>query len=421
MIADDLTGANANCSLMKKIGLDTATLLDSKAQTPKRINAIAYTTNSRAMDSDDAYQVVKDVLEDIINDDVSLYSKRIDSTMRGNLGAEINAFFDTLGEDYIGIAVPAYPNTGRLVANGTMYVNGQLLINSDAGKDTKTPVNTSNVKELLDKDLKYKSRSVFIEEIEKGVDYLVDLIKREKDAGIRLLIFDGMNNDHIETIATASLKSKVSFFAIDPGPFSLQVADELQEQRDILQKVVFVVGSVTDTTIRQINELLSDYKMEVVDVCAKSLSYRDKRREEIDRATKEALEILDNNDFLLITTSPYQDPSKKVNLRSVSKETGVHIDEISIMIADGLAEIAKNTILSDHSFAGVFMSGGDITVAFTKYMESQGIEIREEVIPLAAYGRMIEGLRPGIRIISKGGMVGDRDAMKICLEKLKSI
>ncbi len=52
-------------------------------------------------------------------------------------------------------------------------------------------------------------------------------------------------------------------------------------------------------------------------------------------------------------------------------------------------------------------------------MESQGIEIREEVIPLSAYGRMIGGLLPDHRIISKGGMVGDRDAMKICFEKLK--
>lgn len=48
-----------------------------------------------------------------------------------------------------------------------------------------------------------------------------------------------------------------------------------------------------------------------------------------------------------------------------------------------------------------------------------GIEILEEVVPLAAYGKMIGGVKPGLHIISKGGMVGDKDTMKDCIEKLK--
>lgn len=421
IIADDLTGANANCSLMKKIGLDAATLLDPNTKAPDRINVSAYTTDSRAMDPDSAYDIVKTYLKNILEDDTSLYSKRIDSTLRGNLGPEISAFFDVLGDDYMGICVPAYPNTNRQVAQGIMYVNGKLLINSDAGRDTKTPVDSSRVKDLIDKNLKYQSRSIFIDEIEKGPDYLADLIEEEYQGPNRLLIFDGMNNDHIKTISQACIKSKVKFFAVDPGPFSLQVADDFQEQKDILQKVLFVVGSVTDTTFDQLNELLEEYDMGICKVDAKELAYDDTKDVQIKAATNKALQILEDKDFLLITTSPYDKIEDKLNLKEISADTGQHIDDISINISDSLAQIARNTILNDHSFAGVFMSGGDITVSFAKFMESSGIEIREEVIPLAAYGRMIGGLRPGLRIISKGGMVGDKDAMKICMEKLKSI
>lgn len=419
IIADDLTGANANCSLMKKIGLNAATLFKLDEDLPENYDALAYTTDSRAMEPEEAYERVKEALEKLKSEDVALYSKRLDSTLRGNIGSELNAFFDSLGEDYIGIAVPSYPATSRIVANGTMFVNGELLLNSDAGKDPKTPVSTSKVIDIFRENLDYRADIIFIEDIEKGVDSLAELIKKKKEKGVRLLVFDGLIDKHLETIASAVLDSGLKFFASDPGPFTLKVADQILERDEILSKVLMVVGSVTDTSIKQIIELLNSYDFSVVKVDAGLLSQKDKRDREIKRATREALEKLEDDDYLLITSTPYEDGEKRLDLVKLAKEENIHMDDISMRIADGLAEIAKDTILSEYSFAGTFISGGDITVAFSRYMESQGIEIREEVIPLAAYGRMIGGLIPEHKIISKGGMVGDRNAMKICFEKIK--
>lgn len=419
MIADDLTGANANCSLMKKIGLNAATLFNLDKDLPEDYNALAYTTDSRAMEPEEAYGKVKEALEKLKSKEVALYSKRLDSTLRGNIGAELNAFFDSLGEEYMGIAVPAYPATERIVANGIMFVNGELLLNSDAGRDSKTPVSTSKVIEIFRENLKYKADIIFIEDIEKGADYLSELIKKKKEEGVRLLVFDALVDKHLETIATAVLDSNLKFFASDPGPFTLEVGDQMLERDEVLNKVLMVVGSVTDTSIRQIIELLNSYHFGVVKVDAKLLSQKDNRDKEIQRATREALEKLEEDDYLLITTTPYEKGEKRLDLMKIAKEENIHMDDISIRIADGLAEISRDTILSEYSFAGTFISGGDITVAFSHYMESQGIEIREEVIPLTAYGRMIGGLMPDHKIISKGGMVGDKNAMKVCFEKIK--
>lgn len=419
MIADDLTGANANCSLMKKIGLNAATLFNIDEDPPEDYNAIAFTTDSRAMEPEEAYIKVKEALEKLKSKEVELYSKRLDSTLRGNIGSELNAFFDSLGEDYMGIAVPSYPSTGRIVAKGTMFVNGELLLNSDAGRDAKTPVNTSNVIDIFRKNLNYNADIIFIEDIEKGIDYLSELIKRRKKEGVRLLVFDGLVDKHLEMIASAILNSGLKFFASDPGPFTLEVANQMLERDEVLNKVLMVVGSVTDISIKQIIELLNSYDFSVVKVNAKLLSQKEERDKEIKRATKEALEKLENDDYLLITTTPYEEGEKRLNLVEIAEEENIDMDDISIRIANGLAEISRNTILSEFSFAGTFISGGDITVAFSHYMESKGIEIREEVIPLSAYGRMIGGLVPDLKIISKGGMVGDQDAMKICFEKIK--
>ena len=418
MIADDLTGANANCSLMKKIGLNSATLFNLEGDLPEDYNAIAFTTNSRAIDPEEAYTKVKEALEKLKSEEVELYSKRLDSTLRGNIGAELNAFFDSLGEDYMGIAVPCYPGTNRIVVNGTMFVNGELLLNSDAGKDAKTPVFTSKVIDLFRKDLNYNADIIYVEDIEKGIDYLSELIKTKKKEGVKLLVFDGLVDKHLEIIASAALASGLKFFASDPGPFTLEVANQVLVRDEVLNKVLMVVGSVTDTSIKQIRELLNNYDFAIVKVNAGLLAQKSEREKEIKNATNEALEKLENFDYLLITTTPYEDGEKRLDLMKIAEEENMNMDDISMTIADGLAEISKNTILSDFSFAGTFTSGGDITVAFSNYMQSKGIEIREEVIPLSAYGRLLGGLMPDHRIISKGGMVGNQDAMKICFEKL---
>ena len=69
--------------------------------------------------------------------DVLVYNKRIDSTLRGNIGTEINAMLDNLEDDRIAVVIPSYPDSGRIVVNKTMLVNGVLLENSDAGKTLK--------------------------------------------------------------------------------------------------------------------------------------------------------------------------------------------------------------------------------------------------------------------------------------------
>lgn len=84
MIADDLTGANANCSLMKKIGLQAASILSLDQELPREMGVLAYTTDSRAMLEKDAYDAVSNAMDKFMSDEIELYSKRVDSTLRGN-------------------------------------------------------------------------------------------------------------------------------------------------------------------------------------------------------------------------------------------------------------------------------------------------------------------------------------------------
>ena len=90
VVADDLTGANATGVLLKKNGFDTLTLLRSamnQAAALSDCDCLVLPTDSRAIQPEEAYARVKEALELLAGPDVMLYAKRVDSTLRGNLGS----------------------------------------------------------------------------------------------------------------------------------------------------------------------------------------------------------------------------------------------------------------------------------------------------------------------------------------------
>ena len=85
-----------------------------------------------------------------------------------------------------------------------------------------------------------------------------------------------------------------------------------------------------------------------------------------------------------------------------------------------MTETVVKILKETEKFEGVYSSGGDITIALLEKLKAIGVEIREEVIPLAAYGRLIGGDFPNLKLVSKGGMVGDEKTIKLCLHKIKN-
>ena len=48
--------------------------------------------------------------------------KRIDSTVRGNLGVETDALLEAMGENSVAVVVASYPDSGRIVSGGYLLV-----------------------------------------------------------------------------------------------------------------------------------------------------------------------------------------------------------------------------------------------------------------------------------------------------------
>ena len=418
VIADDLTGSNATCSLFKKIGLRAASILKLQGDINYDVDVISYSTASRGLDKEEAYKKVSEAIKILKNKDVLVYNKRIDSTLRGNIGTEINAMLDNLEDDRIAVVVPAYPDSGRIVVNKTMLVNGVLLENSDAGKDPKTPIKTSCVESLIQKGIKYSSTYFTLSDIEQPIEEIVKKIQ-EAIKKSRVLIFDAVNNEDIIKISKAIIHSNINIVTVDPGPFTLYYSRELQKKNHLEKKILMVIGSVTATTKKQIEYILQEEDIFLVKMKVEDFFEKETCLKEIERVISFIKKGITSYDLFLVTTSPIGD-EKKADLQKLAENLNTTVEEISKIIANTLTETVVKILKETQKFEGIYSSGGDITIALLEKLKAIGVEIREEVIPLAAYGRIIGGDFPNLKLVSKGGMVGDEKTIKLCLHKIKN-
>ena len=418
VIADDLTGSNATCSLFKKIGLRAASILKLQGDINYDVDVISYSTASRGLDKEEAYKKVSEAIKILKNKDVLVYNKRIDSTLRGNIGTEINAMLDNLEDDRIAVVIPSYPDSGRIVVNKTMLVNGVLLENSDAGKDPKTPIKTSCVESLIQKGIKYSSTYFTLSDIEQPIEEIVKKIQ-EAIKKSRVLVFDAVNNEDIIKISKAIIHSDINIITVDPGPFTLYYSKELQKKNHLEKKILMVIGSVTATTKKQIEYILQEEDIFLVKMKVEDFFEKETCLKEIERVISYIKKGIASYDLFLVTTSPIGD-EKKADLQKLAKNLNTTVEEISKIIANTLTETVVKILKETEKFEGVYSSGGDITIALLEKLKAIGVEIREEVIPLAAYGRIIGGDFPNLKLVSKGGMVGDEKTIKLCLHKIKN-
>ena len=418
VIADDLTGSNATCSLFKKIGLRAASILKLQGDINYDVDVISYSTASRGLDKEEAYKKVSEAIKILKNKDVLVYNKRIDSTLRGNIGTEINAILDNLEDDRIAVVIPSYPDSGRIVVNKTMLVNGVLLENSDAGKDPKTPIKTSCVESLIQKGIKYSSTYFTLSDIEQPIEEIVKKIQ-EAIKKSRVLIFDAVNNEDIIKISKAIIHSDINIITVDPGPFTLYYSKELQKKNHLEKKILMVIGSVTATTKKQIEYILQEEDIFLVKMKVEDFFEKETCLKEIERVIAYIKKGIASYDLFLVTTSPIGD-EKKADLQKLAENLNTTVEEISKIIANTLTETVVKILKETEKFEGVYSSGGDITIALLEKLKAIGVEIREEVIPLAAYGRLIGGDFPNLKLVSKGGMVGDEKTIKLCLHKIKN-
>ncbi|GMO63600.1 MAG: four-carbon acid sugar kinase family protein [Treponemataceae bacterium] len=429
VIADDLTGANATGVRLVKKYFSTNSLLNlDEIGGGADSDCIVCPTDSRSSDAKTAYERVFVATKRLASPEVRLYSKRIDTTLRGNLGSETDAMLDALGDEKrMAMIVPCFPSSKRILVGGCLLVDGVPLHKTAVAADPKTPVHTPYPAELFRAQSKYPVASVLMADVgaEKPA-LLVQKILDAAKAGVRNLIFDAATEEDVEGIAEGVIKSGVSFLAVDPGVFTSILAAKLipvkafPTAKETVRKVLAVVGSVNDVARKQVDYFLANETCHTVFVdTAAFLEDESRGRGEIERVVSEVLvEGAGYGVCAVIGRGIY--PENRVAFEGYAARYGCTFDDLSQRINVGFAEIAWQILQQEPDFRAVYTCGGDITVAVCKRIKSPGLKLLDEVLPLAAYGEVMGGDFTGLKVISKGGMVGDANAIVLCTNYLKT-
>lgn len=424
VIADDLTGANATGVLLKKMDYQAYTVMNSERIEPSAISdcdCVLYPTDSRGVDSETAYDRVRTICELLKNDEVKVYSKRIDSTLRGNLGSETDAMLDCLGDEYVAIVAPCFPSSGRIVIGGYMLVNGLPLHKTDIAIDPKTPVKVSEAAALFKEQSKYQVASIYMKDMMHGVHYLSYLLNTYVAEGCRIIVCDCVTQEDLDLIADAVIASGMKSIAVDPGVYTATLARKLivPTEREMKSRILAVVGSVNPHTQKQMEELWLSQKTYNVFVKTKELlEDEDRRLAEIERVVGEILGKCSRNVVSTVTGDGIY-PENRIDFTPYMERYDATMDEVTGLINSGLAEITYRIFKAEPSFRGLYTSGGDVTVSVCERFQTAGLSLADEVLPLAAYGQFLKGEFEGVHIITKGGSQGGSDAINRCVTYLR--
>lgn len=136
VLADDLTGAlDTTC----KFGRNSIVLLSGDSDA----DFVGISTDSRLVRPEEAALRVSEALRKFQSWHY-LY-KKVDSTMRGNVGAELGEVCRSLNTRVP--FTPAYPEQGRIVIDGRLYVEGKLL--EETSYVRELPIRSSSILEIL--------------------------------------------------------------------------------------------------------------------------------------------------------------------------------------------------------------------------------------------------------------------------------
>ncbi|MBM7837451.1 uncharacterized protein YgbK (DUF1537 family) [Alkalihalobacillus xiaoxiensis] len=422
VIADDLTGANASGVKLVKQGFQATTIVHS-ANLPANsyFDAVIMDTDSRYIDQTIAKQRVRRAMNELVAWGAELFTKRIDSTFRGNIGAEIDEMLALLPTDAISVVMPSFPDSGRTMAGGYLLLDGVPLQETYVSKDPIAPITESFIPDLLTEQTTHKVGFVQLSTVMKAEPDILEAIQSEINKGHRVVVIDAVTTEQVENVATALTLLKQTVLCADPGPLTASYARAMLQKEQQNGTILVSVGSATSLTGEQLSYLIDKTGSTPVYVDPEQLaSYTETWDEEVERATQAALDQAKSDRILIVTT--HKNGQKLVPLKEKAVVEGKSADALAKRITDGLATISRKLLTQEQmTFAGCFTSGGDVTASVCALGRANGIALKDEVMPLAAYGTFDGGYFDGLPIVTKGGLIGDKKAIYECVKFIDQV
>jgi uncharacterized protein YgbK (DUF1537 family) len=221
-IADDYTGASDLANTLTRAGLRTVQTIGVPADdlALPEVDAVVVSLKSRSIGASLAVgrsqsaekwlrgRGAKHVLFKICS--------TFDSTDKGNIGPVMDALRADAGETIV-LVTPAFPETGRTVYQGNLFV-GPVPLNESPLKDHPlNPMHDSNLVRVLARQSKTRIALVDLAVVARGVNAVRARLADLSESGVGAAIIDAVFDCDLETIGTVALDHRLSVGASGIG------------------------------------------------------------------------------------------------------------------------------------------------------------------------------------------------------------
>ena len=204
-IADDFTGATDLANMLVRGGMRTVQLIgvpDEGAVVPEA-DAIVVALKSRTNPAEEAVAQSRAALKWLQDAGCRQYffkyCSTFDSTDEGNIGPVTDVLMADLKTDFT-IACPAFPETGRTIFKGHLFVGDQLLSDSPMRNHPLTPMTDSNLVSVLQRQTKKPVKLIQFATVDAGTDAISAEIEALKSTGGGIAIVDAVLDRHLFSI-----------------------------------------------------------------------------------------------------------------------------------------------------------------------------------------------------------------------------
>jgi len=368
IVADDLTGAAELGGIAFNCGLTVRVLFDSVNMMNFREDVIILDSNSRNLEPEKAYQVVKKLICRIDFSYFNMVFKKVDSVLRGPIASEIKALLDLMDIDQAYL-VPANPSLKRIIRSGKYYIDGTAINRTDFRFDPHYPRTSKYVREL----------------ITDSCNALVTSDDPNHKMRIRILIPDMTSNEELRSFVNdlpqepMLLAGAADFFKeLIFAKFNLKPTEE-EKRISISSSTHFLIGSNSQSSRKTFRMLSSnDYLVFRLPVAAL------KNKEKYNEWTRHVLSELINQKCISISG-----PVKRIE------------DPGQIKLISELLLATAGSMVDNMTAGSLFLiEGGETSSRFFRYMQWHDLTISD------SFETGIVSLSPpdcDIRIIIKPG------------------
>ncbi len=407
---------------MTAAGYRTVIPLRPDLTVPEDVDILALDTDSRNVPAQAAYRLTRDAVAAFGGDPRTAFYKSIDSTLRGNLGAELDAIFDGGAFDAAVIA-PAFPTYGRTTRNGLQLLDGRPLDQTEFASDPTAPVTSADIARRFAEQSRRSAALLSLDVQRAGAAAVFEVLEKRRKAGDRLFIFDAAEEGDLERLAGIIGALPGRFLWVGSTGLSRYVPPAVglvphPTPRPVTGAggcVLVVAGSASATTRAQLDACADIAGFVEVQLDTRAIAKGGgPEQQELERGRRLLRAASAGSGAVALTLTAGR--AEIAETQALAAKRGLAAGEIETYLAHTLGQLTAELLNGGARVKGLVLTGGTTAKMIVAQLPADAIEILEEIEPGIPLGHMSG--RDALLVVTKAGGFGGQGAI---LDSVKRI